>query len=171
MLIEPFDQAMIQPCSVDLKIDRHFLVFPNHLRPYIDVKTDVSDLVRAVSMKEDEPFILHPGEFVLAQTLEYVVLPDDLVGRLEGKSSLGRLGLLIHQTAGLIDPGFSGTITLELSNVASLPITIYSGMPVGQITFEELDQPAERAYGSAEAGSKYQGQTRPTASRYHKNFD
>src|SRR5256885_4626423 len=171
IVIDPFDEAMVQPSSVDVRVDRRFRVFHNARYPYIDVRQPMEELTEAVEISNDEPFILHPGEFVLGQTLERGRLPDDVVARLEGKSSLGRLGLLIHSTAGFVDPGFEGNLTLELSNVANLPITIYHGMPIGQISFMRMDGPVETPYGSAEAGSKYQGQAEPTPSRYFKNFD
>jgi dCTP deaminase len=169
IVIDPFDPGMIQPSSVDLRVDRRFRVFHNSRHPYIDVREPMEDLTEAVEVPEDRPFILHPGEFVLGQTLERVTLPDDLVARLEGKSSLGRLGLLIHSTAGFVDSGFSGNLTLELSNVANLPITIYHGMPIGQISFMRMDGPVESPYGSRD--NKYQGQTEPTASRFYLNFE
>jgi dCTP deaminase len=169
--IEPFDERLIQPSSVDVRVDRRFRVFHNARYPYIDVRQPMEDLTELVEVAEDEPFILHPGEFVLGQTLEQVTLPDDLVARLEGKSSLGRLGLLIHSTAGFVDSGFSGNLTLELSNVANLPITIYYGMPIGQISFMRMDGPVERPYGSRENRSKYQGQAEPTPSRFYLNFE
>jgi dCTP deaminase len=169
--IEPFDEELIQPSSVDVRVDSRFRVFHNARYPYIDVRQPMDDLTELVEVGEDEPFILHPGEFVLGQTLETVTLPDDLVARLEGKSSLGRLGLLIHSTAGFVDAGFSGHLTLELSNVANLPITIYQGMPIGQISFMRMDGPVEHPYGSRSTGSKYQGQAEPTPSRFYLNFD
>jgi dCTP deaminase len=169
--IDPFDAGLIQPSSIDVRVDNRFRVFHNARYPYIDVRQRMDELTELVEVHGGEPFILHPGEFVLGQTLECVTLPDDLVARLEGKSSLGRLGLLIHSTAGFVDAGFSGNLTLELSNVANLPITIYEGMPIGQISFMRMDGPVERPYGSGEAGSKYQGQTEPTASRFYLNFD
>src|SRR6476646_10829176 len=168
--IDPYDPALLQPSSVDVRVDRFFRVFHNARYPYIDVKQPQEALTELVEMTGDEPFILHPGEFVLGSTLEVVSLPDDLVARLEGKSSLGRLGLLIHSTAGFIDPGFEGNVTLELSNVANLPITIYYAMPIGQISFVQVDQPVERPYGGSDAGSKYQGQAEPTPSRFYLNF-
>jgi dCTP deaminase len=168
--IDPFDPACVQPSSVDLHVDRHFRVFHNHRYPLIDVMSEMPDLTDLVEVAEREPFILHPGEFVLGSTAERVRLPDDLVARLEGKSSLGRLGLLIHSTAGYVDPGWDGYLTLELSNVANLPITIYPGMKIGQISFFRLSTPAEKPYGSREAGSKYQGQRGPTASRFFEEF-
>ena len=168
--IDPFDEHLVQPSSVDVRVDRYFRVFRNSRYPYIDVKQQMEELTELVETTDDEAFILHPGEFVLASTLERITLPDDLVARLEGKSSLGRLGLLIHSTAGFIDPGWDGHVTLELSNVANLPITIYVGMTIGQLSFVQLTEPAEKPYGSAEVGSKYQGQTGPTPSRYWKNF-
>ena len=169
--IDPYDDALLQPSSVDVRVDDTFRVFHNARYPYIDVKQQQEALTELVEISGDEPFILHPGEFVLGATLERITLPDDLVARLEGKSSLGRLGLLIHSTAGFVDSGFSGNLTLELSNVANLPITIYQGMPIGQISFMRMDGPVESPYGSAEAGSKYQGQAEPTPSRYFKNFE
>jgi dCTP deaminase len=168
--IEPFDESMIQPSSIDVRVDRRFRVFHNARYPFIDVRQPMEDLTEATEISDDEPFILHPGEFVLGQTLERVILPDDVVARLEGKSSLGRLGLLIHSTAGFVDAGWRGNLTLELSNVANLPVTIYYGMPIGQISFMRMDVPVERPYGSGEAGSKYQGQAEPTPSRFHLNF-
>jgi dCTP deaminase len=168
--IDPFDEGDVQPSSVDLHTDRYFRKFSNHRYPIIDVKTPMEGLTELVEVQDDEPFILHPGEFVLGSTLEYVRLPHDLVARLEGKSSLGRLGLLIHSTAGYVDPGFEGHLTLELSNVANLPITIYPGMKIGQISFFRLTSEAENPYGSSKVGSKYQGQRGPTPSRYFENF-
>jgi dCTP deaminase len=168
--IDPYDAALLQPSSVDVRVDRTFRVFHNARYPYIDVKQPQEALTELVEIDGDEPFILHPGEFVLGSTLERVTLPDDLVARLEGKSSLGRLGLLIHSTAGFIDPGFDGHVTLELSNVANLPITIYHGMKIGQISFMRMTEPASSPYGSDKIGSKYQGQRGPTPSRYWQNF-
>jgi dCTP deaminase len=170
IVIDPFDASLVQPSSVDVRVDNRFRVFQNSRYPYIDVRQPMEDLTELVEVEGDEPFILHPGEFVLGQTLERVTLPNDLVARLEGKSSLGRLGLLIHSTAGFVDSGFSGNLTLELSNVANLPITIYHRMPIGQLSFMRMDAPVERPYGSEETGSKYQGQTEPTASRFYLNF-
>ena len=167
IVIDPFDPVCVQPSSVDLHVDAEFRVFRNNRYPFIDVK-QAQDLTELVEVKPDEPFILHPGEFVLGSTLERVAIPDDLVARLEGKSSLGRLGLLIHSTAGYVDPGWDGYLTLELSNVANLPITIYPGMKIGQISFFQLTTPADTPYGSA--GNKYQGQRGPTASRIHEEF-
>ena len=169
--IDPFDATLVQPSSVDVRVDRKFRVFHNARHPYIDVRKPMEDLTELVEPSTGEPFILHPGEFVLAQTLERLTLPDDLVARLEGKSSLGRLGLLIHSTAGFVDAGFSGKLTLELSNVANLPITIYEGMLIGQVSFMRMDGPVERPYGSSSTGSKYQGQDEPTPSRFHLNFE
>ena len=170
IVIEPLDRTHIQPSSVDLRLDHRFLVFRNHTMPVIDVKSDLSDLTDSVEAADDHPLILHPGEFILGSTLERVVLPDDLVARLEGKSSLGRLGLLIHSTAGFVDAGFDGQITLELSNVANLPITLYPGMKIGQISFMRMTTPADNPYGSGALGSKYQGQEGPRPSRYWENF-
>jgi dCTP deaminase len=171
IVIDPYEERLVQPSSVDVRVDRRFRVFRNSLYPYIDVRQPMEDLTAPVEVEGDTPFILHPGEFVLGQTLERVTLPDDLVARLEGKSSLGRLGLLIHSTAGFIDPGFGGNITLELSNVANLPITIYYGMKIGQISFVQMTEPATTPYGSEAIGSKYKGQRGPTASRYWQNFE
>jgi len=171
VVIDPYDETLVQPSSIDVRVDRRFRVFQNSRYPYIDVRQAMEDLTELVEVQGDEPFILHPGEFVLGQTLERVTLPDDLVARLEGKSSLGRLGLLIHSTAGFVDSGFSGNLTLELSNVANLPITIYHAMPIGQISFMRMDSPVERPYGSGETGSKYQGQGEPTPSRFYLNFE
>jgi dCTP deaminase len=169
--IDPFDAELVQPSSIDVRVDNRFRVFHNARYPYIDVRQPMDDLTELVEVHGDEPFILHPGEFVLGQTLEQVTLPDDLVARLEGKSSLGRLGLLIHSTAGFVDSGFSGNLTLELSNVANLPITIYHRMPIGQISFMRMDGSVERPYGSRGTHSKYQGQAEPTPSRFHLNFE
>jgi dCTP deaminase len=168
--IDPYAEELLQPSSVDVRVDRLFRVFRNSRYPFIDVKREMEDLTELVEVDGGEPFILHPGEFVLGSTLERITLPDDLVARLEGKSSLGRLGLLIHSTAGFIDPGWDGHVTLELSNVANLPITIYYGMKIGQLSFVQLTEPAEHPYGTGALGSKYQGQAGPTPSRYWKNF-
>jgi dCTP deaminase len=168
--LDPYDEAMIQPSSVDIRLDRYFRVFENHRYPHIDPAVDQPDLTRAVEPTGEEPFILHPGEFVLGSTYEMVTLPDDIAARLEGKSSLGRLGLLTHSTAGFIDPGFSGHVTLELSNVATLPIKLWPGMKIGQFCFFRLSSPAEHPYGSATTGSRYQDQRGPTQSRSHANF-
>src|SRR5688572_20361314 len=168
--IDPFDESCIQPSSVDLHVDSQFRVFANSRYPYIDVRAPMPDLTELVEVQGPEPFILHPGEFVLGSTRERVRLPDDLVARLEGKSSLGRLGLLIHSTAGYVDPGWDGYLTLELSNVANLPITIYPGMKIGQISFFRLTTAADTPYGSERAGSKYQGQRGPTPSKFFEEF-
>jgi dCTP deaminase len=168
--IDPFDPSLVQPSSVDVRADRYFRVFHNARYPYIDVREPQEELTELVEVDDQTPFILHPGEFVLGSTLERIRLPDDLVARLEGKSSLGRLGLLIHSTAGFIDPGWDGHVTLELSNVANLPITIYVGMKIGQLSFVQLTEPASAPYGSEGFGSKYQGQRGPTPSRYWQNF-
>ncbi|MEZ5217363.1 MAG: dCTP deaminase [Ilumatobacteraceae bacterium] len=171
IVIEPLDETLIQPSSIDVRISNLFRVFRNHTAGVIDVKQDMTSLTEAIEIDEDGCFMLHPGEFVLGSTLERVGVPDDLVGRVEGKSSLGRLGLLIHSTAGFIDAGFDGHITLELANVASLPITLYPGMKIGQVSFLQMTTPAERPYGKGASGSKYQGQQGPTPSRYFENFD
>jgi len=171
IVIDPFDDACVQPSSVDLHIDRYFRVFRNHTMGHIDVKQNLEELTELIDVADDDdPFMLHPGEFVLGSTLERVALPDDLVARLEGKSSLGRLGLLIHSTAGFVDAGWDGQLTLELSNVANLPITLYAGMKIGQISFIRMTTAADNPYGSAEVGSKYQHQQGPRPSRYWENF-
>ncbi|MGK4581997.1 dCTP deaminase [Kitasatospora sp. HPMI-4] len=170
VVIDPFDPAMIQPSSIDVRLDRFFRVFENHRYPHIDPSEEQPDLTRLVEPEGDDAFILHPGEFVLASTYEVITLPDDVASRLEGKSSLGRLGLLTHSTAGFIDPGFSGHVTLELSNVATLPIKLYPGMKIGQLCLFRLSSPSEHPYGSERYGSRYQGQRGPTPSRSHVNF-
>ena len=170
IIIEPLGEQCIQPSSVDLHVDRYFRVFRNHTMGYIDVKQDLEELTELVEIGEDDVFILHPGEFVLGSTSERVALPDDLVARLEGKSSLGRLGLLIHSTAGFVDAGWDGHLTLELSNVANLPITLYPGMKIGQISFLQMTTAADQPYGTGALGSKYKGQRGPTPSRYFENF-
>ena len=170
LLIEPFDAGLIQPSSIDVRLDSLFRVFNNQRYTHIDPKLEQPDLTTLVEVPEGEPFVLHPGEFVLGATLERFSLPDDLAGRLEGKSSLGRLGLLTHSTAGFIDPGFTGHITLELSNVANLPITLWPGMKVGQLALFAMTSPAETPYGSSALGSKYQGQRGPTPSKAYLNF-
>ena len=170
IVLDPFEPANVQPSSIDLRVDRYFRVFRNHTAGVIDVKADMTGLTELVETPDDGVFMLHPGEFVLGSTLERVRVPDDLVARIEGKSSLGRLGLLIHSTAGFIDPGWNGHVTLELSNVANLPITIYRGMKIGQLSFVQLTEPSAHPYGSAGLGSKYQNQRGPTPSRYWQNF-
>jgi dCTP deaminase len=171
ILIDPYEPDHVQPSSVDLRVGDGFRVFVNHKYSEIDPRSPQSDLTQLVEVGPEDPFMLHPGEFVLGSTLERVKLGDDVVARLEGKSSLGRLGLLIHSTAGFIDPGFEGHITLELSNVATLPIAIYPAMKIAQISFYRMTTAADHPYGSPELGSKYQGQTGPTASRSHRDFD
>ncbi len=168
--VEPFSEAMIQPSSIDVRLDRWFRVFENHKYSVIDPRMEQPELTRLLEPEGDEGFILHPGEFVLGSTYEIVTLPDDIAGRLEGKSSLGRLGLLTHSTAGFIDPGFSGHVTLELSNVANLPIVLYPGMKIGQLCLFRLSSPAEHPYGSEKYGSRYQGQRGPTPSKSYANF-
>jgi dCTP deaminase len=168
--VDPFDPGMIQPSSVDVRLDRFFRTFENHRYPHIDPAVEQPDLTRHVEVEADETFVLHPGEFVLASTFEVISLPDDIAGRLEGKSSLGRLGLLTHSTAGFIDPGFSGHVTLELSNVATLPILLHPGMKIGQLCLFRLSSPAEHPYGSSVYGSRYQGQRGPTPSKSWMNF-
>ena len=170
IVLEPYDDAMVQPSSVDVRIDRYFRTFENHRYPHIDPSMEQPDLTRLVEPAGDEPFILHPGEFVLASTYEVVTLGTDVAARLEGKSSLGRLGLLTHSTAGFIDPGFTGHVTLELSNVATLPIKLWPGMKIGQLCFFQLSSPAEHPYGSERYGSRYQGQRGPTPSRSFQSF-
>jgi dCTP deaminase len=170
LVVEPLDLSCIQPSSVDLHLDRVFRVFRLHRRPYIDVSQPTDDITERVEIGEKEPFIISPGEFVLANTLESISLPDHIVARLDGKSSLGRLGLLIHATAGYVDPGWTGKLTLELSNVAKMPIAVYYGMKIAQISFLRMTTPVERPYGSSGLGSKYQGQQEPTASRSYEDF-
>ncbi|MFC3892512.1 dCTP deaminase [Lentzea rhizosphaerae] len=170
LVLDPFDVEMLQPSSIDVRLDRFFRVFNNTRYTHIDPAQQQDDLTSLVETPDGEPFVLHPGEFVLGSTYEMVTLPDDLAGRLEGKSSLGRLGLLTHSTAGFIDPGFSGHITLELSNVANLPITLHPGMKIGQLCLFKLSSPAEHPYGSKQAGSRYQGQRGPTPSKAYLNF-
>ncbi len=170
LVLDPFDVEMLQPSSIDVRLDRFFRVFNNTKYTHIDPSIQQDDLTSLIEAAEGEPFVLHPGEFVLGSTYEMVSLPDDLAGRLEGKSSLGRLGLLTHSTAGFIDPGFNGHITLELSNVANLPITLHPGMKIGQLCLFKLSSPAEHPYGSSQAGSRYQGQRGPTPSRAYLNF-
>ena len=171
IVIDPYDETLLQPSSVDVRVDRFFRVFHNARYPFIDVKQPQEDLTELVEIKDDDMFILHPGEFVLGSTSERVALPNDLVARLEGKSSLGRLGLLIHSTAGFVDAGWNGHLTLELSNVANLPITIYHAMKIGQLSFVQMTEPAATPYGADSIGSKYKGQRGPTASRYWQNFE
>lgn len=168
--IEPYDDAMVQPSSIDVRMDRHFLAFDNHRYAHIDPSQEQENLTRVVDVDPDQPFILHPGEFVLGSTYETITLPDDLAARVEGKSSLGRLGLLTHATAGFVDPGFSGHITLEFSNVANLPIKLWPGMKIGQLCFLKMSSPVDNPYGSSVNRSHYQGQRGPTASRSFANF-
>jgi dCTP deaminase len=170
IVIDPLGEGCIQPASVDIHLDRRLLVFRNSRRPYIDVREELSDLTEMVEIEGGTPFMLHPGEFVLASTVEHIELPDDLVARLEGKSSLGRVGLLIHSTAGYVDPGWKGHLTMELSSVSNLPITLYRGMKIAQLSYLRLSTPADNLYGSAALGSKYQGQKEPTASRIYRDF-
>jgi dCTP deaminase len=170
IVIRPLGDGCVQPASVDLHLDRNILVFKNNRVPYIDVRATNDRLTDMITMGDDDPFMLHPGEFVLGSTLEHVEVPAELVARLEGKSSLGRIGLLIHSTAGYVDPGWKGHLTLELSNVSNLPITLYHRMKIGQISFLQLTTPADRLYGSAELGSKYQNQVDPTASRVYLDY-
>lgn len=170
IVLDPYDPSMVQPSSVDVRMDRFFRLFDNHRYAHIDPSEEQPDLTRLVEVAADEPFILHPGEFVLSSTYETVTLPDNLAARLEGKSSLGRLGLVTHSTAGFIDPGFSGHITLELSNVATLPIKLWPGMKIGQLCFFQLSSPAENPYGTGPYLNRYQGQRGPTASRSFQNF-
>ena len=168
--LDPYAPELVQPSSVDVRLDRYFRVFENHRYPHIDPAVEQADLTRLVETNGEEAFVLHPGEFVLGSTYEIVSIPDDIAGRLEGKSSLGRLGLITHSTAGFIDPGFSGHVTLELANVATLPIKLFPGMKIGQLCMFRLSSPAEHPYGSAEYGSRYFGQRGPTASRSYLNF-
>lgn len=168
--VEPYDPAMLQPSSIDVRLDKYFLLFDNHKYPHIDPSVEQSELTHRVEVGPGENLVLHPGEFVLGSSLERITLPSDIAARLEGKSSLGRLGLLTHSTAGFIDPGFSGHVTLELSNVSTLPILLWPGMKIGQTCFFRLSSPAENPYGAGALGSRYQGQRGPTASRSWQNF-
>jgi dCTP deaminase len=170
LVIEPIAEDALQPASVDIRLDREFRVFRNHRDAYIDVREPMEGLTAMERVDDDEPFVLHPGEFVLGSTLERVALPDDMVARVEGKSSLGRLGLLVHATAGYVDPGWDGHLTMELSNVSNLPVRLYYGMKIGQLSFLQLTTPAEHPYGSPALRSKYQGQTGPTASRGYSDY-
>lgn len=170
IVIDPLGEGCIQPASVDVHLDKRVLVFRNSRRPYIDIREEMTDLTEMIEIEDDSPFMLHPGEFVLASTLEHIELPEDLVARLEGKSSLGRIGLLIHSTAGYVDPGWKGHLTLELSNVSNLPVTLYYRMKIGQLSYLRLSTPADNLYGSPTLGSKYQGQTDPTGSRIYQDF-
>ena len=168
--LEPLDMSLLQPSSFDVRIDRFFRLFDNHKYAFIDPAEPQEDLTRFVEVAPDEPFILHPGEFVLGSTYEFVKLPDNVAARLEGKSSLGRLGLVTHSTAGFVDPGFNGHVTLELSNMAALPIKLWPGMKIGQLCFFQLSSPSETPYGSEKYLNRYQGQRGPTASRSYMNF-
>jgi len=170
IVIDPFDEGALQPASVDLRLNSSFRLFRVTSRPYIDVREPVDDLTELVEIAPDEPFVIQPGTFFLGSTVETISLPDDIVARVDGKSSLGRLGLLVHATAGYVDPGWSGRLTLELSNQSQMPIALYYGMRVAQISFLRLSSPVDRPYGSPELGSKYQGQTGPTASRISREF-
>ena len=169
--IDPYFEKDVQPASVDLHLDKKLLIFNNSSAPFIDLKKELPDLNEPIIIQGDEPFIIHPGDFVLGSTLEKITIPNDMVARIEGKSSLGRLGLLIHSTAGFVDPGFSGNLTLELANVSRLPITLYYGMRIGQISFQQMVSEAEKPYGSPELKSRYQGQLDPTESRVFEDFE
>ena len=171
IIINPYSEKDVQPASVDVHLSDTILIFKNSVAPYIDLKDEIPDLTEEVKIKKDVPFILHPGEFALGSTLEKLTLSNDIVSRIEGKSSLGRLGLLIHSTAGFIDPGWDGNLTLELANVSRLPITLYYGMRIGQISFQEMTTEVENPYGSAKLKSRYKGQILPTASRVHIDFE
>jgi dCTP deaminase len=171
LVVEPIGEDAVQPASLDIRLDRHFRVFRNHREAFIDIREQAEDLTEGEEIADDEPFVLHPGEFVLGSTLERVQLANDLVARVEGKSSLGRLGLLVHATAGYVDPGWNGHLTLELSNVATLPIRLYFGMKIGQLSFQNLTTPADRPYGHPDLKSRYQGQTLPTASRIYRDYE
>ena len=169
--IDPYFEKDVQPASVDLHLDKKLLIFNNSSAPFIDLKKELPDLNEPIIIQGDEPFIIHPGDFVLGSTLEKITIPNNMVARIEGKSSLGRLGLLIHSTAGFVDPGFSGNLTLELANVSRLPITLYYGMRIGQISFQKMVSEAEKPYGSPELKSRYQGQLDPTESRVFEDFE
>lgn len=170
LIIEPLDDANIQPASIDLQLDRVFRIFRVTRRPFVDVRQPMDDLTELVTIEDDEPFIIQPGTFVLGSTLEYITLPDDIVARVDGRSSLGRLGLLVHATAGYVDPGWTGKLTLELSNQSQMPIALYYGMKISQISFLRMSTPVDRPYGSESLASKYQGQTGPTPSRIFQDF-
>lgn len=170
LVIEPLDEANIQPASIDLQLDRVFRIFRVTRRPFVDVRQPMDDLTELVTIEDEEPFIIQPGTFVLGSTLEYVTLPDDIVARVDGRSSLGRLGLLVHATAGYVDPGWTGKLTLELSNQSQMPIALYYGMKISQISFLRMSTPVDRPYGSESLASKYQGQTGPTPSRIFQDF-
>ncbi len=170
LVVDPLGENAIQPASLDIRLDRYFRVFRNHRQPYIDIREEIPDLTEMEEVADDVPFVLHPGEFVLGSTMERVELGTDLVARVEGKSSLGRLGLLVHATAGFVDPGWKGQLTLELSNVSTLPIRLYYGMKIGQLSFQNLTTPADRPYGHPDLKSRYQGQSRPTASRIFRDY-
>ncbi len=164
--IEPWDSSLVQPASVDLRLGDTFRVFHNHRAPAIDLRSPPGNLTEEVAVAPEDSFVIHPGEFCLGRTLEWVELPDDIVARIEGKSSLGRLGLIVHATAGFCDPGWQGTLTLELNNLTRVPIKLYPGLLIAQLSFMTLDRAAERPYGSPELGSHYQGQRAATESRY-----
>ncbi len=166
IVIDPWDEAMVQPASVDLRLGNSFRVFHNHRVSAIDLKNPPADLTEPVTIEPDEPFVIHPGEFCLGRTEEWVELPDDIVARIEGKSSLGRLGLIVHATAGFCDPGWKGTLTLELNNLTRVPIKLWAGLPIAQLSFMTLDQAADRPYGHPDLGSHYHGQRDATESRY-----
>jgi dCTP deaminase len=166
LIVEPWDESLVQPASVDVRLGDSFRVFHNHRVTAIDLRDPPRHLTEEVVVRRGEPFAIHPGEFVLGRTLESVAIPDEVVARIEGKSSLGRLGLIVHATAGFVDPGFRGTLTLEITNLTRVPIQLYAGLPIAQLSFMALDAPAERPYGSAELGSHYQGQEAATESRY-----
>jgi dCTP deaminase len=166
IVIDPWDDTLVQPASVDIRLGDSFRVFHNHRVTAIDLRDPPRNLTEEVVVPDGEPFAIHPGEFALGRTLEHVELPDDIVSRIEGKSSLGRLGLIVHATAGFVDPGFRGSLTLEITNLTRVPIKLYAGLPIAQLSFMALDRPAERPYGSEELGSHYQGQVAATESRY-----
>jgi dCTP deaminase len=164
--VDPWDPAMVQPASIDLRLGDSFRVFHNHRATAIDLRDPPSNLTEEVIVPAGDAFVIHPGEFCLGRTLEWVQIPDDIVARIEGKSSLGRLGLIVHATAGFCDPGFQGTLTLELNNLTRVPIRLYPGLPIAQLSFMTLDRPAQRPYGTPGLGSHYQGQRAATESRY-----
>ena len=170
LVIKPFEESLIQPSSYNIRLANSFRFFRNIKQAYLDVRQPVGDFMETVKMADDEPIIIHPREFILGETLEYFEIPRDLVGRLEGKSSLGRIGIIIHSTAGYVDPGFKGTLTLEISNLANIPIALYPKMKIAQMSFHFLSTPAENPYGSAKLGSKYQGQRGPTESKLFREF-
>ena len=170
LVVKPFDESCLQPASIDLRLANEFRVFKHINHALIDTKVPFSEYTELVKVNDGEKFVLHPNEFVLGSTLEWVKVPADLVGRIEGKSSLGRLGVIVHATAGYVDPGFEGNLTLEINNVGKIPVALYPGMKIAQFSVMTMTTAADKPYGSAKLNSKYQGQAGPTESQIHKNF-